>query len=286
LTKAIVVTGCDAAHYELATDLLASLRDACGEAVTIGFIHIGNDVVPPTIEAAVDHIAHFPVASIPGRQRDGYILAALGIKPHVPEFFPGFDIYVWLDGDTWVQNAAGVEQLIHCAQLADICLHPEADPNYFDRRVPDPHSARVYMSLYGRAETEKNLPYTMLNAGVFAARAQSPMWSKWKQALADIADRWARGEQPFFSDQIPLHWLIATGQVSVCPLRAVNNWLVYHATPAVNFERKRLLAPTFPHEEINIVHLVASAKNAKFRLGDSGREITFRYRDIKALFGG
>jgi hypothetical protein len=285
LTKAIVVTGCDAAHYELATDLFTSLRDVHGAEVTIGFIHVGDDVVPPAITALVDHIVHVPVASIPGRQRDGYILASLGVKPHVPEFFPGFDIYVWLDGDTWVQNAAGVEQLIHCAQFADICLHPEADPNYFDRRIPDGHSARVYMSLYGRSETEKNLPYTMLNAGVFAARAQSPVWGRWKQALADVAERWAHGEQPFFSDQIPLHRLIASGQVSVYPLRAVNNWLVYHSTPSVNLERKRLLAPTFPHEEINIIHLVASAKNATFRLGDSGREITFRYRDIKALFG-
>jgi hypothetical protein len=81
--------------------------------------------------------------------------------------------------------------------------------------------------------------------------------------------------------------MIVSNQLSVHPLRAVNNWLVFLSAPMVNLERKRLLAPSFPHEEINILHLVATSKDARYRLGDSsGREFTFRYRDIKALFGG
>ena len=89
-----------------------------------------------------------------------------------------------------------------------------------------------------------------------------------------------------FSDQIPLHRLILTGQLSVSPLRAVNNWLVALCLPAVNFQRRRLLAPSPPFEEINIIHLVGATKTARYALGDGGRTIGFRYREIKALFDG
>ena len=253
MTPAIVVTGCDANHFELATDLLTSLRDQRGQDITIGFIHVGTEPLPAEITQMADHVAHVPDEPDVGRRR-GYALARLVVKPKIPEFFPGFDTYVWLDGDTWLQNAVGIDHLLHCAQLADICMAPEADPDYFRRQVPDPHTINVYLSLFGREEMERHVHFTMLNAGVFSARADSRMWAKWKQALSELREH-ANEQNPYFSDQIPLHRLVSLGELTVHPLKAVNNWLAYHAYPAFNFERRRLLTPTFPHQEINILYL-------------------------------
>ena len=286
MTRSIVVTGCDAAHYDLATDLITSLRDARGPAVTIGFIHVGEDPVPPVIEAAADHIVHIPDAQFLGDQRRGFRLAYLALKPRLPEFFPGYDVYIWLDGDTWVQNPAGLDQLIHCAGLADICMHPESDPNYFARLYPRQYMYDVYTSIYGADDAQRYAGHHILNSGVFAAAAASPIWKLWSDALADMRERSRDRDDFFFSDQIPLHRLIVDGRISVHPLRAINNWLLYLSAPMVNLERKRLLAPSYPYEEINILHLVSISKDARYRLGDSDREITFRYRDIKALFNG
>ena len=286
MTKTIVVTGCDAAHYELATDLLASLRDACGEAVTIGFIHIGDDLVPPEIVSKTDAMVHVSDDPLLSGQRRGFRLAYLGVKPRMPEYFPGYDTYIWLDGDTWVQNVVGLDQLIHCAGLADICMHPELDPNYFAQFYPRQYMYDVYASIYGPDEAIRCAGHHMLNCGVFAARASSPIWRLWSDALTDMVERSRGRDDVYFSDQIPLHRLVVSGQLTLAPLRAVNNWLTMLSLPAVNFERKRLLAPTYPFEEINIIHLIGDTKHKHFRLGDSGREITFRYRDIKALFGG
>lgn len=281
MTRPIVVTGCDARHFELAADLLASLRDRRGTDLTVGFIHIGGGSLPTAISGLVDHVASVEEDSSVGAR--GYPLARLIVKPRIPDLFPGFDPYVWLDSDTWVQNAAGIDQLIHCAGLADICAHPEADPDYFNRQVPDPHTINVYRSLFGQEETERHVRFTMVNAGVFAARAASPLWAKWKATLSQL--RTAAFEQnPYYSDQIPLHRLISLGELKVHPLRAVNNWLTYHSYPAINLERKKLLTPSFPHQEINIIHLVSISKDARFRLGVDGPEITLRYRDIGRLF--
>jgi hypothetical protein len=285
LSKSIYVTGCDAAHFELASDLLASIRETCGASVTIGFVHVGAEPLPAAIASAADVIARVG-DDIPAEQRRGYRLARLMVKTQIRDLFPGYDVYAWLDGDTWVQNRRGLDEIVHCAQFADICLHPEADPDYFNRQVPDPHSIGVYLSLFGRAEMERHARFTMVNAGVFAARANSPVWERWNRTLAEIHSAALDGEQAYFSDQIPLHRLISLGEVSAYPLRAVNNWLVFHAPPAINFGRKRLLTPTYPHDEINIIHLVAQSKDRRYGLGNTGRDVGFRYREIKALFRG
>jgi hypothetical protein len=74
-----------------------------------------------------------------------------------------------------------------------------------------------------------------------------------------------------------------SGQLSFTPLRAVNNWLAVLATPAINLQRRRLHAPTYPFEEINIIHLVGASKSARYGL-PAGGDISLQYGEIKALF--
>ena len=284
MTRTIVVTGCDEAHHPLAAELLTSLRNVCGRSVTIGFVQVGDATPPEAITAAADHVAQVRDADFRSETRQGLPLAYLGVKARLPELFPGYETYVWLDGDTWLQNAAGLGQISHAANLADIAMHPELDPNYYGTHYPHEHMRVVYTRIYGADEAQRCLDRPMLNSGVFAARAESPVWALWRAALADVRERAKTRPDIWFSDQIPLHRLVVFGQVTVSPLRAVNNWLVGLCPPAVNLERKRLLAPSPPYEEINILHLIGRSKVTRFQLGDSGRELTFRYTDIRALF--
>jgi hypothetical protein len=286
VSGAIVITGCDAAHYDLAADLLASLRDACVNQLTIGFIHVGDVPVPPAIEMVADQVVHVSDDRFLRDQRRGFRLAYLSVKARLPEFFPGYEVYVWLDGDTWVQNAEGLGQVIESARHGDVCMHPERDPNYTIQDHSRVYLSYVYGLLYGPDEASRYVDYASINSGVFAARATSPLWRLWLEALEEVRERAGERADIHFSDQIPLHRLVVSGRLTLAPLRAVNNWLTMLSLPAVNFERKKLLAPTYPFEEINIIHLIGDTKNKSYRLGDSGREITFRYRDIKALFGG
>jgi len=281
--RTIVVTGCDSAHYDLVLDLLTSLSDAGREGFTVGFVHAGEGPIPPAIKAAADCVAQVTDQD-PAHQLRGYRLAYLMVKARLPEFFPGFDVYVWLDGDTWVQNRIGVDQVIASAQLADLCAHPELDPNYFRVKVPSSRLLELYGAHYGADAAARHIRLPMFNSGVFGARVDSPLWSRWREALAQVHERTIATPGLYFSDQVPLHHLIAGGRVSVHPLNAVNNWLVHAATPSVNLARKRLLTPNYPHDEINIVHLTASTKDKEYRLATSDRGFSLRYRSIRALF--
>lgn len=286
MLKTIVATGCDSAHYDLVADLLASLTDAGREGLDVGLVHVGDDTLPPALESAVDCVAHVADDEFVARGLKGFRLAHLMIKPRLPQLFPGYDVYVWLDGDTWVQDRAGLDQIVYCAQQADLCAHPELDPNYFRQRIPSDRLVGLYGSLYGPEEAARCVRLPMFNAGVFAATADSPLWASWREELLQVSRKIAAAPELYYSDQVPLHRLIANGQLSAYPLRATNNWLLHAAVPSVNLARKRLIAPTVPGEAINILHLTGTTKHLTFTMGDgSGRQIQFRYRSIKALFG-
>ena len=284
MSRTIVVTGCDSAHYDLVTDLLTSLTDAGREGLTVGFIHVGDDAVPAEIEAAVDCMVHVPDDGFHANGVRGYRLAYLGIKPRLPDLFPGYETYVWLDGDTWVQNRAGIDQIVQSAQFAAVCAHPELDPNYFRIPLRSERLLTLYGPLYGEADAASHVSLPMFNSGVFAGTAGSPLWALWSAALAEVHDKILASARLYFSDQVPMHHLIASLSLSVQPLRAVNNWLMHAAAPALNLKTRRVVAPTYPYEEINILHLSGETKDVKFPLDDEGHETTFRYRDLKALF--
>jgi len=282
LPNPIVVTGCNAAHYDLVSDLLTSIDDVGRTGLTIGFVHVGEDEVPAEISGRVDRMVHVSDAAAAPALRVGFPLAHLMIKARLPEFFPGHDTYVWLDGDTWVQNRVGLDQIIHCAQFADLCAHPELDPNYHRERAPNDRMLTVYQAYYGAEAAYRDVRLPQFNSGVFGARERSPLWAAWRETLTEIRQKVLETPGLYYSDQAPMHHLVATEKVKVYPLRAVNNWLLHASQPALNLARKRIVAPTYPHEEINILHMTWITKDATFRLGE--RDVSFRYRSIKALF--
>ena len=277
--RTIVVTGCDRRHDRLAADLLASLRAAPDRDFDIGFVRMGADKPPPAITDGLDAYASLPMPGHPLVASRGYDMAYLGLKPQLPELIPGYDLYIWMDGDSWLQNRAGLVELAWAADRADISAVPESDPNYWRSRLPDPKTLRYYAAIYGVAEAENWSGYPMVNAGVFAARADSPLWGLWKAELDGARERQAGDANAIYSDQIPLHRLIASRQISLQPVRAANNWMLCFARPMVDEAAQRLRVPSAPFDEINILHLAGASKDLTYLTTD-GRPVSFRYSAI------
>jgi hypothetical protein len=280
MKKTIVVTGCDANHYPLAAELLASLQADSALTYDIGFVRLGDAPLPPSITGGADVLVGV-AAPVLIKPDEGFQLAHEAVKARLPELFPGYDIYIWLDADTWVQNPIGLAQIAETALLADISINSQADPNYFTCLAPDDYTLSVYRVMFGADDRQRFGRFPMINCGVFGATALSPLWAAWKAALIDVRQRLAGSEVRFFSDQIPLHRLIYSGVVSMHPLRAVNNWLVLHSLPRLDRTSGQLTAPSFPYEPINIVHLVGQSKWQEYPL--DGRPTSLRYSSVKNL---
>lgn len=276
--RTLVVTACDANHYGLATGLIASLNAISDRSFQIGFAQVGDVPVPAAIRDGVDVLVGVSAGTFKLQPGEGFMLAALAVKARLPELFPGYDIYVWLDGDIWIQNAAGLEEVVRDIDEVDICIAPQIDIHYHGCEFPDHYTLATYRGLFGDEVTERYVRRPMVNSGVFAARRDSPLWRRWSDLLFELRAR--IGERPgrFFSDQIPLHYLIFSGALTFAPLRTINNWLVSHAP--VRFSHKaRLTVPSPPFEEINIVHLIGSSKDLTFDF--AGRQFGMTYQAIQ-----
>jgi hypothetical protein len=280
MTEAIVVTGCDEHHDHLAEELLSSLRAGRTGGYTIGFIRLGAAQLPASLRALADRVAHVDLGEAEPRAGEGFKLAYAGSKAALPSLFPGFETYIWLDGDTWVQNDIGIAQIAEGAATADISIHPQLDPNYYRCQFPDTYTLHVYDRLFGAQERARLARFPMVNAGVFGASGSSRLWAEWSASLAEVRARVAkRGGERFFSDQIPLHRLIYTGRLTLSPLRAANNWLALHAVPRLDRATGKLTSPSPPYEEINIVHLVGASKSAEYDI--DGRMRSLRYSALR-----
>jgi len=284
VAKVVVVTACDYRHFELGGELIASLRAVKQRDFAIGFIRIGSHELPADISTSVDHTAEVANDRYHTPAIDGFDVSYLGVKARLPELLPGFDTYVWMDGDTWLQNVDAIHQAVAAAQHAAVAAACQADANYWARPTVTNHTIRAYKLIYGEEETRKWAMFPMVNSGVFAARASSPLWKQWLDELS-LSRRNQNGrDNQFYSDQIPLHRLICSGRISFHPMRAVNNWLVLKSQPIVDMKARKLRAPSVPWEELNIVHLAGAAKETEYRMANGG-SISFRYSRIAEFFG-
>ena len=281
--KKAVITGCDGNFAEFAEDLLRSIRRFDDLDFDLCFICMGKD---PTIrELAAKYCDDLVAFEEPRRPDNGNVISANGLKPLLPEIFPGYESYLWIDADVWVQNAVGFRQIFHAAEERDLAIHPELDPHYYMQTSPSDRTRLVYRRLFANALADKTIRYPMINTGVIAARAKSPLWDKWGKALKKAFAGEYGGEGKFSSDQIPLHHIVFMGELKMQPLRAVNNWQCHCALPAFVVSSRRLAVPSPPHEEINLLHLTGELKTLEITLtGALGGKTTMRFRDVEKVW--
>ncbi len=282
--RTLIVTGSDKAHYALAADLAATFRANYGSNYQFAFLNFSPTELPGDLAGQFDAIVDVSADYHLFDKAMGYYTAFSAAKARLPELVPGFDCYCWIDADCWFQGSESLPRILQCVEDFDICIHPEYDPHYFKFPTPNPRT----IAIYARNEPELDvelLHRPMFNAGVFAMMKSSKIWALWQAALADLRRRHQAGEDVYFSDQIPLHRILHTSEISIFPLRAIDNWQTYACTPRIDPDAKLLCVPTPPHEVIGLLHLAGQTKDLILS-GEAGQRFTLRYRDVRNYLDG
>jgi len=133
-----------------------------------------------------DRLNDFPHFS--GAPRHAY---ALTCRPFMPEFLPGYDGYMWVDSDIRFLHADVLRYYAEALRVeqASVILVQETEPCYTFNR--DPKIARFFHvtfagrlgRVYGDDVAEYCRYFTPFNAGLFAARADSPIWVRYRRNL-------------------------------------------------------------------------------------------------------
>lgn len=280
--RVVVVTGFNHRHFELAEDMAESFRAAYGDRYTLAAAVYGEVEIPTQLRSKFDLVVDVSHLGPGFDDSLGYFFAFACLKARLPEIFPGFTLYAWIDADCWFQGNESLPRILDGASQAEISIHPEYDIHFTHMPTPSDRTLKIYQQNEGKNMNAMPLRMPMLNAGVYAMRPNSRVWRMWHAELLQLKTRHERGESVYFSDQIPLHKVIYTQGVRLSPLRTVDNWLAPLCMPMLHMPTRCLRAPTPPHEMIGILHL--AGKNIKDQIFQiNGTQTTLRYRDLTKL---
>jgi hypothetical protein len=260
--KAIAITGGDAAYFDLMRDCIGSLRSVPqGRALALGVLDCGLTPEQQAWCRAQGATLVVPQwdFDFPGREKlkDGY--KALTARPFLPRYFPGHDLYLWIDGDCWVQQGDALELFLAAARTGRLAVAPEIHRSmrHYKHAWHEFSSINgaAYESAFGKEMAERLIRYPLINAGVFALKAGAEHWQGWADVLGEALQRSAD-----MTDQIALNVMVYDRGFSHEPLPSRCNWPVHHATPAWDAELELFVEPAMPYEPLGILHMTIYTK--------------------------
>jgi hypothetical protein len=274
----IIVTASSAEFFHFLQGMVLSIREKPeGATMAVGCLdlgltadqrgwlaHHGVQLVEPEWEFGLDDTCG---AAPPFR--------AILARPHLPKYFPGHDIYMHMDADAWVQDWGAVELYRRGAQRGVMAVTPEIDrsfiSNYGTSRSYHAFIVKVYTDLCGPEAAEKYREYPILNTGVFAIPAGSPIWAGWQ---ARITESLQHGRN-FHVEQASLNYEIFENFENYVErglefLPSKCNWVCHQALPKLDRTTGLLVEPFLPHGTLGILHRASD----DFKQKKTGRVLT------------
>lgn len=258
-----IVLACDSNyffHLRACLDTLAEWPTSIGYDVKVIGIDLSCDELRWLRSRGVDvltDIERFPL--FPDAPRH---YAAMTCRPYIPETFPGYRAYMSVDTDIRFLTGEGLDFFLQNAldPDTDLVISHVTDPSYPFIKNPS-HAAERRISQYDRirqaygAETAEYFRYYEIHcAGIFSARADSPIWQRYKRNLKKtmpLGAHWCREQ-----DALNVA-LVEVGSVKEAP--SIYNWLCIYSVP-VRTEDGAWVSPAERSRKISVAHLLGSGE--------------------------
>jgi hypothetical protein len=190
-------------------------------------------------------------------------------RPFLREYFPGYDVYVWVDSDLWFQRPEVLNDYIDGARTQGFAITHESERGYRFQPRLFAWTAKHFLLGYGALTGAWLLGRRHLNAGFFAAHADAPHWSAWARHYEAAIARTAGALVPHdqFALVQALHSnALAGGRVAAAFLDPTCNWIVDRGVPMWNDDVGAFCKPYAPYEPIGAVHLAGPGKRRVYKV--------------------
>ena len=269
--KVAVCFACNEAYVPLCKGLVLSLRSTRRLApkdmeLSLHFIDVGCEdpslqwLREQGVETHAFARADFPL--LPKQDLMPRYADAQLCRPFLPEIAPGYDVYVWIDCDIWMQAHDAVPEVARAASgFADkIVICPEYHYGYLghrDFRLAVLAQQRWYTALYKDEALAEDLSFRpMYNSGFFAMRAGNPLWALWAEELSRVyaGDHGGDPSVLHYAEQLGLNRIIHERQAQA-PLDPIFNYACGGSAVFVNPQGKVVVGYP-PCAPVKGVHLL------------------------------
>lgn len=181
-------------------------------------------------------------------------------RPFLPDYFPEYEMYFWMDADTWIQRWEAIELFLQGGETGKMTLTAQVDRAY-PRQVrlkwlgPFPWKLRGFyfsnaLSAFGIGKAKQLYAYNVLLAGAFVLKRDAPHWKRWQELLLQALKQ----GKIFTAEQLTLGVLCHLEEYEKEILPSWTHWLCQFK-PLWNETTQKFVEPYLPHEEIGILHL-------------------------------
>ena len=185
-------------------------------------------------------------------------------KPFLQTYFPGYDVYVWIDCDAWLQDIAVLNRYIEGALTAGFAIAHESARGYRFQPWLLAWMLKHFLLGCGPLATAWLLSRDHLNSGLFAGRANAPQWA------SCYATAVSRTGALYPYDQFALNKALHRRPGLACFLDPGCNWICDRGPPMWNDAEGHFCKPYPPFEAIGVLHLAGVAKWRSYRIRRTG----------------
>ena len=191
-------------------------------------------------------------------------------RAFLPKYFPGYEKYLWIDADAWVNSWYPIQLYFKGCNNGKLSIASSADRAYgrvlraewFFRsfaRIKSQNYKHAKSSGFSEKIARQVALKPHLNIGAFALEVNAPHWEVWQKNLKKALS----SGKIWGSEQIAMNITIYYDGLEVEILPAYCNWTLIEV---LKFDKKRntLVEPYLPNHEIGIVHF-AGKNNDKIR---------------------
>ena len=192
-------------------------------------------------------------------------------RAFIPNYFPEFEKYLWIDCDAWVHSWFAIDLYFRACNDGKLGITQSLGPGY---RIMSKVKwllgkvAIIKSQNYKHAKAsgiENNIARKLafaphINIGVFSLEKNSKCWDVWQKNLKKTLSK----GKVFGSEGLAINISVYHDNVEVefLPLRC--NWITSHLLPKYDATNDSFVEPFLPNEKIGIIHLAAGLwKNNK-----------------------
>ena len=303
MKKNVIVSLADANYYPLLDELINSIkRFKDSENIAICILDAGlTEEQKINLSSKVDEIksAEWDIEVPDYKVKGKEWLKSQVSRAFLPNYFPNYEKYLWIDCDAWVNDWKCVELYFMACENGKLGITQTIGPGYkitskvnwlFGRLaiIKSQNFKHAVKSKIGFDKARKLAFAPHINIGVFSMEKNSKGWKSWQDNLLQTL----KAGNIFGSEGLAINMSVYVDNLETEFLPLNCNWITSNLLPKYDEENQTFVEPFLPNYKIGIMHLAAGIwKNGKDMRIDKSIEIeieslknnkilkSLRYRD-------
>ena len=268
MKKNVIVSLADANYFPLLNELIDSIKffkESENTAICIldaGLTENQKEILSKKIDEikSAEWDIEVPAFKVKGKEW----LKSQVSRAFLPNYFPNYEKYLWIDCDAWVNDWNAVNLYFKACEDGKLGITQTMGPGYrvmskvnwiFGKiaSIKSQNFKHAIKSKIGLSNARKLAFAPHINIGVFSLEKNSPGWKSWQKNL----EQTLKSGNIFGSEGLAINMSVYIDDLETEFLPLNCNWIASNLLPKFDEIENTFVEPFLPNYKIGIMHLAA-----------------------------